>query len=494
MPDKPKAVAVLDVGKTNKKVALYGRDFRVLGEERTSFEPLDAEGLEVEDTSGLVKWFRGAVGRLARQADVSAIAITTHGATFAMLDETGRLAHPVISYTARKGEEVQEEFYATYGERDALHAKTCTPDVGFANVGKQMYYVKTRLPDVWPRVRHALFYDSYLGYELTGEMAVEPTYLGNHTYLWNFREKEWSDVGRDLGADKKFPPRFGSPWSRLGRVRDEIAAECGLSPDCAVTYGIHDSNANLVPYLAQGHSNFLLNSTGTWCVMMRPSDTLELTPEEIRARVFFNLDAFNRPVRTCIFPAGMEYDTFRGFTGLADKSNAEVVREVARERRLFVVPGVLPNASAFPGSAARVIDGEKVYALDELRSAAEPALTGLGQAYNAALNIALAIATAKMLTTCGAGKGTTVFIEGGFAKNSVYCGALATLCPEQKFMITKMKEGTSLGAAMTGWMLAEGLDMEEVGGQFKTDATEVAAQDFGELGAYVEAFRGKVAR
>jgi len=489
MPEKPKAVAVLDVGKTNKKVALYGRDFSVLGEERTSFQPLDSDGLEVEDTAGLLKWFREALSRLAQKANVGAIAITTHGATFAMLDADGRLAHPVVSYTAQKGEEVQEEFYETYGGRDTLHAQTCTPDVGFANVGKQMYYVKTRLPEVWARVRHALFYDSYLGYELTGEMAVEPTYLGNHTYLWNFRKKEWSEIARDLGADKMFPSRFDSPWSRLGPVRADIASECGLSPECAVTCGIHDSNANLVPYLAQGHSNFLLNSTGTWCVMMRPSETLELTADEIGARVFFNLDVFNRPVRTCIFPAGMEYDTFRGFTSLPDESNAEAVRDVIRDRRLFVIPGVLPSASAFPGAEARVIDGEKVYGLDALKAAAESPLTNLGQAYNAALNIALAVATAKTLASCGADKGTTVFIEGGFANNAAYCGVLAALCPEQKFMITKMKEGTSLGAAMTGWMLAEGLDIEQAGSQFKTDATEVTAEDYGDIKAYVNAFQ-----
>jgi len=494
MPVKPQTVAVLDVGKTNKKVALYDRAFSVLGEQRTTIQPLDNNGLEVEDTATLLKWFRSALGHLAREAEVRNIAITTHGATFAMLDADGRLAHPVISYTAERGAEVQEDFYAAYGDRETLHARTCTPDVGFANVGKQMYFVKTRLPEVWSRVRHALFYNSYLGYELTGGMAVEPTYLGNHTYLWNFREKKWSEVGLDLGADRLFPTSLGSPWSCLGAVRREIAAECGLSRNCTVTYGIHDSNANLVPYLAQGHSNFLLNSTGTWCVMMRPSDTLELTAAEIKARVFFNLDVFNRPVRTCIFPAGMEYDTFRGFTSLPDHSSADVVGDVIRERKLFVVPGVLPSASAFPGATPRVVDDNAVFALKDLRQAASPPLDGLGQAYNGALNIALAIATAKMLTTCGAGAGTTVFIEGGFAKNTAYCQLLAALCPEQTFLITKMKEGTSLGAAMTGWMLAEDLPLEEIGKQIHTEAVEVEPQDFPGIEEYVEAFQEQAAR
>jgi sugar (pentulose or hexulose) kinase len=488
MPVRLQAVAVLDVGKTNKKVALYDRDFSVLGEQRTTIQPLDRDGLEVEDTVSLLKWFRSALGHLAREVEVRNVAITAHGATFAMLDADGRLAHPVISYTAERGAEIQDDFYAAYGDRETLHAKTCTPDVGFANVGKQMYFVKTRLPEVWANVRHALFYNSYLGYELTGGMAVEPTYLGNHTYLWNFREKKWSQIGLDLGADRLFPTNFGSPWSCLGPVRREIAAECGLSRNCTVTYGIHDSNANLVPYLAQGHSDFLLNSTGTWCVMMRPSDTLELTPDEIKARVFFNLDVYNRPVRTCIFPAGMEYDTFRGFTSLPDHSNADVVRGVLHDRKLFVIPGVLPSASAFPGATPRVVDGSSVYALEDLRQASNPPLDGLGQPYNAALNIALAIATAKTLTTCGAQPGTTVFIEGGFAKNTAYCQLLAAMCPDQIFLIAKMREGTSLGAAMTGWMLAEGLPLDGVGKQLHAETAEIPPQPFPGLDAYVQAF------
>ena len=48
------AVAVLDIGKTNKKVSLYGRDFEVLGEERTPIETIDWQGIEVEDTERLL--------------------------------------------------------------------------------------------------------------------------------------------------------------------------------------------------------------------------------------------------------------------------------------------------------------------------------------------------------------------------------------------------------------------------------------------------------
>lgn len=485
---KPDTVAVLDVGKTNKKVTLFDRAFNAVATERATIEPREHNGLEVEDTAALLAWFQDALKRLAGGYTVRAIATTTHGATGALLDADGTLAHPVISYTAAQADEVKDEFYQAFGSRDAIHRATCAPDLGFANLAKQFYYVKTRLPDVWSRVAHALFYDSYLAYELTGEMAIEPTYLGNHTCLWDHGANDWSAVARGLGADALFPRRTLSPWDSLGAVKPGIARACGLPEDCQVTPGIHDSNANFLPYLAQGHRDFVLNSTGTWCVLMTPSDRATLTGEEIEARGLFNLDARGKQVLTYIFPAGMEYDTFRGFTELPDETTPEAVREVVEAKDLFVVPGVMPDASAFPGATPRVVYGEQEATLDTLRAQSDRPMTGLGQAYNAALNLSLALATRRMLEHCGVGEGTRVFIEGGFANNRPYCELLATLCPRQRFALTSVKEGTSFGAALTGWMMVEGLGLDAIGNEFTIDTEDVPARDFGDLAAYEARF------
>lgn len=485
---KTPAVAVLDVGKTNKKIRLYDRGFAALAEERTAIEPQMIDGLEVENTEAILAWFREAMKRLTAEHEVLAIAVSAHGATCALLNETGRLAHPVLSYTAAKGEEVVEEFYTTFGDRVRLHRETCSPDLGFANVGKHLFYIKTRSPEAWSKCRYALFYSSFLGHELTGQLGMEPTYLGNHTYLWNFAEWTWSSVGLALQADRLFPRQISSPWDCLGTVKPDLAQDCGLPPACKVTQGIHDSNANFLPYLAQGYTDFLLNSTGTWCVAMRRAERPDLTDEEIAAKVFYNLDALGKPVRTCIFPAGMEYDTFRGFTDARDENDVEAVRRVIAERSLFLVPGVLPDAAAFPGATPRVVDGGKVYPLATLQKTTGKPMASLGQAYYAALNLSLAFATRRILRICGAERGTTVFVEGGFANNPTYCELLAVLCPDLEITLTNVREGTSFGAALTAWMLAEGLSFDQIGREFEIETSRVRAQDYGDLAAYETAF------
>jgi len=481
-------VAVLDVGKTNKKASLYSHEFEVVAEERTTIGTKEYNGLEVEDTQEILPWFLEVIKKLASKYEIRAIAITTHGATFALLDEHGQLAHPVISYTSERGAEVQEEFYEVFGSRTALHRETSTADIGFCNMAKVLYFVKTRLPETWATCRHGLFYGPYFAYELTANMGLEPTYIGNHTYFWDFARKTWSSVARRLTADKLFGAKISNPWDCAGVLRSDLARDYGLPPDCKVTLGIHDSNANFLPYLAKGYDDFLLNSTGTWCVLMRNSEKVTLSDEEIKAKVFFNQDALGRPVRTSLVTLGMDYDTFGAFTDAKDMSDADVLKQVVESRDLFVIPGVLPDATAFPGAAPRVVHGDRVYMLDALQKEAGTPMTSLGQRYFAALNLGLAIATARMLSRCGIRRGTTVFIEGGFAKNSVYCTVLAALCPEQTFALTSMKEGTSFGAALTGWMAATNCSLEVIGKKFTIETTPIPYRDLGNLEAYRSAF------
>ncbi|MDX9860082.1 MAG: FGGY family carbohydrate kinase [Rhodospirillales bacterium] len=483
-------VAVLDVGKTNKKISLYDREWRVVGEERTSFAQKDFQGVEVEDTEGLLAWFRVALKKLAKDHTVRAIAITAHGATLTLLDAEGKLAFPVVSYTWPGGAVIQDEFYETFGDPVSLHRQTGTPDIGFVNMAKVLYYTKTRMPEVWARCARGLFYGPYLAYELSGGMGLEPTFPGNHTYLWDFHRGDWSDVAIKLGADKLFGLPMAPPWDVIGNVKPDVAEECGVPADCKMTLGIHDSNANFLPYLAKGYSEFLLISSGTWGVLMRPADSANLSDEEIAAKVFFNQDVLARPVRTSLLTLGMDYDAFRAGTELKDQSTPDDVRKVVNERKLFVVPGAIPEATAFPGSPARVVNGDSEVTLEALRRDGGTPFTGLGQDYYAALALGLAIATKKMLGYCRVTPGTVVFIEGGFAKNSAYCSALAALCPEQRFCLTAMKEGTAFGAAITGWMAADNLTLEQVGERFEIETTDVPRADLGDIAAYeAEMFR-----
>ena len=484
---RTEVVAVLDIGKTNKKIALYDRGFAMVAEERRGIETKIWQGIEVEDTETLWRWFREALKKLAAEYTIRSIAVSAHGATFVLLDEAGELALPVISYTAAVGAEVQEEFYAAFGAAAALHAECATPDIGFCNMAKVLYYIKTRLPESWARAAHGLFYGPYFGHALTGKRGLEPTFPGNHMYFWDFEAKGWGRVARELGADQLFDAPLQAPWESLGVVKPSLAKACGLPEDCQVTLGIHDSNANFLPYLAKGYEDFLLNSTGTWAVLMRPSASDRLSEAQVAAGIFFNQDALARPVATSLLTLGLDYDTFRGFSRGKDENDMAALAAVVAEQEIFIIPGVLEGASAFPKAGPQLIVGADRYPLAAL--AADGAVAeALGQRYFAALNLACALATEKKLGVCNLHAGTEVFIEGGFAKNGAYCGLLAALCGEQRFALTSMTEGTSFGAAITGWMLAEGKSLAAIGGAFEIETRPIAPLAVEGLAGYRAAY------
>ncbi len=489
MPAKPPCVLVLDVGKTNKKVALYDRDFHVLAEARLPLGTADWNGLEVERTGDMLAWFRERLRAFAANFDIRAISVTAHGATLALLDESGRLAMPVVSYTASVGHDVQDEFYEQYGARSALLRETGSADIGFCNMAKVLHYVRTRRSETWARVRHGLFYASYFAYELTGMMAMEPTFIGNHSYLWDFARNDWSRIARDLGAHELFAKPMRNSWDALGPLRGDWARDCGVGPDCVVAAGIHDSNANLLPYLARERSDFVLASTGTWCVLMRPVDTPRLTDAQVDANVFFNLSATRKPVLTGLLPAGMEYETFASFSPHADAQDFAALNHVVSERRIVVVPGTLPDVPLFPGATPGLFVDRARYPLDALRSGLARGIVGeLAQQYFAALNASLAIATQRALAPLGAPRGATIYIEGGFAANEVYCRLLATLCPQFRWVRTHHKEGTSFGAAVAGWAAAERVDPNRLAGRFKIESQPIPPLQALDVEQYSRAF------
>lgn len=484
---KQSVTAVLDVGKTNKKIVLFDANLKIIDQKRRAFDAVLKDGLEVEDTAGLKEWMKDTFREFSGKYNIRGIGITTHGATVALLDKSGELAHPVISYTCPAGAGIANEFFATYGDERKLHSETCTADFGFINVGKILHFMKTRLPEAWKKAECALMYPQYFAYLLTGEKAVEPTYLGNHTYLWDFAKNSWSSVAKTMGADKLFPSRKISAWDCIGTVTEEWVRDCGLSPDCKVSAGIHDSNASILPYFARGYKGFTLNSTGTWCVGMRTADTALLRDDELSTKTFFNLDAFSRPLKTVIFLGGMEREKFLELAGIKDSYDMQRLMEVVARNELFLIPGFVQDGAIFPGSRPRLVMGKNEFPAKVL-SPEHAALKSAGAHYSQALNLSLALQTKAMLKLLGALNEGDIFVEGGFMKNSEYNAILAALCPNNRIATTDLTEATSFGAAMTVQAMIENISIMDLSDRFNIGIHEHKPADLPGLQAYENRF------
>jgi len=415
-------VAVIDVGKTNVKLALA--DAKTLAEGAVITRKntvLPGPPWPHFDHEAIWAFLLEGLAGFHHSHRVSAISITTHGAACALINADGDLAAPILDYehtgpdlTARAYDALRPGFEETGSPRLAAGL----------NIGAQLHWQFHTQPDLWARVQHVLTYPQYWGYRLTGEVATDVTSLGCHTDLWNPFARAPSALVQRLGLSAALaPPR--RPGEVLGQLLPGIAARTGLPATTPVHCGIHDSNASLLPHLARNEAPFGVVSTGTWVIAMAVGGAnLALDPGR---DVLVNVNALGDPVPSARFMGGREHDLLMVGTSTppSDTDIASVL-----DAKLMLLPAVVPTSGPYQGRQANWIGSEP-----PLKSGAR----------TLAVSYYLALMTARCLALIG--HRGPVHVEGPFATNPGYLAMLASATGEAVFALPS-RTGTSQGAAM----------------------------------------------
>ena len=494
------AIAVIDIGMTNKKLAIYDDSLCQLDAKYRVFEPLIVKGLECHDLDAMEEWFLDQLAAAGREYPVRAIAVSTHGATFTCLGKDGRVALPCVFYTHEPGKEFHRRFYETFGPAEELQARTGTPAFeAMINPAKGIYFAREQFPDEFQNVTSVLPYSQYWGFRLTGRTGVENTYMGCHTYLWDQVDGCLSSVAEKLGIAQLLPDNLNDSWDVLGNISTGVAERTGLPPGTIVTMGIHDSNASLLPHFAKiGETGFTLNSTGTWCVIMNPVKEYGFAPEELGKVVFFNISAFGTPVKTAIFLGGQEFETWSKILMAAHKRedlpsyNEGLYRKILEEADCFLLPELLAGTGQFPGSKPCVVEGGKVWPFEEICSGRMPPCFGDYEKGLAVLRISLVMQSLVAFERTGLQPGSVIITEGGFRKDKAYNRLLSAAYRDNKVYVTDIAEATALGAAMMAKLALTGTSLSELASDLEIEYQEVEKSDMPELFSYREAWVGQV--
>ena len=401
---RPPAIAVIDIGKSNAKLALVDHATRGVIAARATANTVVNDGLYPHyDVERLWGWIVGGLSAFAKDAEITTISVTTHGACFVLLagDE---LALPVLDYEFTGPESVRDAYDKARGE----FSETLSPDLpNGLNAGRQIYWQSRTYPAEVAKVDSILPYPQYWAWRLSGAKVAEASSLGCHTDLWNPRAGAYSRLAMVEGWNELFPPRV-KPWDTVGTVLPEVARATGLAATTRVVAGIHDSNASLLPHLMARPLPFSVLSTGTWMVVFAPGGNLDgLDP---RRDCLANVDAFGRAIPSSRFMAGREYETLAGDVfAFRDEVTTDVVAH-----ELMALPTFAPRTGPFgAGEGNWVQDGAII---------ANPALLAPLQRA-AAASLYTALVTEVCLELAGA-RGTVV-VEGPFAHNELFLAALA---------------------------------------------------------------------
>ena len=410
-------VAVLDIGKTNVKLALFDQG-RLLWEKSAPNRVLPGPHYPQEDVESAWSFFLDALREAARTHQISAIVPTAHGAAGALIGESD-LAAPVMDYEFAGVEAIEPD----YAKLRPPFSESLSPKVPAGlNLGRQLAYQKWRCPDLFAKARHFVGYPQYWAWRLSGVAVSEVTTLAAHTDLWAPRQGQVSSLTKALDVDHLLPP-MRRAFDPLGPIKPEIAALTGLASKTPVYCGIHDSNASLLPYLVSRQAPFTVLSTGTWVILMSVGLSLDqLDPHD---DTLANVDALGRPIACGRFMGGREYAIIADGRGNPDLDAIERV--------------IASGAMALPCFSGQ--GGPYAATKGAIRGEVAPRdRTALATLY-------CALISDLMLTRMGATTGDLI-VEGTFAGNLPFCQTLGALRPTQRMFGAEDAAGTARGAAM----------------------------------------------
>lgn len=412
-------VAVIDIGKTNAKLAVVDTGgMREIGVLTRPNKVIDSGPFPHFDVDGIWRFVLEGLKALHAAHGIGAISVTTHGASGALLDGEGSLACPILDYEHDGPDALAPEY-------DALRpdfSETGSPRLPKGlNLGAQLHWLLETQRGLDGRMRRFVTYPQFWSGRLSGTYRCDYSSLGCHTDLWAPNVGRLSGLADTLSLRSRIQP-VARAATRLGPALPEVTRITGLGADTPVYCGIHDSNASLLPHLIGRSPPFAVVSTGTWVVAMAVGGAPpELAPER---DTLTNVDAYGRPVPSARFMGGREFERLRGETSEPGAADVEAVLSGKR----LLLPAIERGSGPFPGRVGGwrdpdIAPGEKFVALSYY----------------------LALMTTECLGLIGAA-GPTI-VEGPFARNTIYLDMLAA-ATGREVVPSVTTTGTSVGAAI----------------------------------------------
>jgi sugar (pentulose or hexulose) kinase len=426
MPAQP-VIAILDVGKTNKKLLLFNEQYEVVHEQTARFaEITDEDGFPCENLDSLWASVHDSLRIVFRKRSVSikAINIAAYGASLVYIDEKGEPLAPLCNYLKPYPEALQQKLHAAYGGREAFAVATASPVLGSLNSGLQLYRTKEENPSRFQNIKYALHLPQYISYLITGQAYSDITSIGCHTALWDFDKGAYHAWVEGEGLLPKLAPL---------RATNDALASSYMNQPCAVGVGVHDSSAALIPYMVHFQEPFVLISTGTWCISLNPFNTAPLTAAELAQDCLCYLNYKGQPVKAARFFAGPVYE--EGVKHICEHfgQSSGRYRNVPFETAVFAA--LKGKAAAWENEKDSFFERD-LNRFDTDAEAYHQLMLDLVKLQCRSTNLVLDNSVKR------------IFVDGGFSKNPVYMNLLATCYPDKEIYAASMAQGTALGAAL----------------------------------------------
>ncbi len=427
-----KITVVFDIGRTNKKYVLFDENYQVVEEFSENLpETIDEDGFPTENLSLLTQWVKNNWQQILSDPryTVKAVNAAAYGASFVHLDENYEPVAPLYSYLKPMPEAIAEQFYSTHGKPEDIAIQTGSPSMGFLNSGLQLYWLKYAHPEVFKKIKTSLHLPQYIIYLLTGRKVNEYTSLGCHTALWSFEMMGYHNWVTTEAIHRLFPPTIAA--SSFIYRRDKATIQSG--------FGLHDSSSALLPYRISFKDSFILISTGTWCINFNPYNARPLTYDQLASDCLHYMNTEGSGVKASRLFLGREHDHQVERIAQYFGVDRNFYKAVPYNADLLAAVDTPFYPACMEGNGPRPEKQEHLWDITAYTSP-EAAYHGLLKGLTELLFISLELVGVQDVSS--------LYIDGGFARNPIFTRLIAQRYPNHKVHTSELPQATSLGAAL----------------------------------------------
>ncbi len=475
------------------------------------------DGYLYNDIPDTIKLIINKLPKFKYTNKIKIIVPVVRGATIDLLDNNLKLLRKVTDIkTGKKRVGVQSYSSPLSAESHKAFNEIASPEERYYFVGSDMNngLIPARTIIDWvikkPQLLKTARYIAFLP-EIIGSFFIdnnrknfspEITYTACHTCLYDFKEKDWSNIAKKIDRfvyqkigkrliGNLIPQKIKFSYDELGKISSEIATKTKINKSATILHGIHDSTSGDIPIIANflalnlPEKNLLHFQAGSFGMARYIQMTEEFKPKckkgnkelnnislpenGLHKGILLQGDFFGNRVITAMTPIGYEFAFYKElfskrlgfkFENKYEQINIDLISKILK-KGYFIIPGsrkLGKNTGQFPNAKGRIIEPEDKDS--KTKNSIYDDKTGNLAYYT--LNLSTAIQAFIGIKTIINNKKMPIILSGGGAKDKLFTKILTTLLEGYKVFIIKTKDGNiasetaSDGGAMVGKAYLEG--------------------------------------
>ncbi|OWF85448.1 L-fuculokinase [Yersinia kristensenii] len=198
------------------------------------------------------------------QCKIHALTVTTFGVDGALVDASGNMLYPIISWKCPRTIAIMEDI-SRYMSAEKLQQISGIGQFSFNTLYK-LIWLQENKPDLVEQAHAWLFISSLINQRLTGEFTTDRTMAGT-SQLLDVKREQFSDaILQKIGIQADLFPPMVAAGEVIGQLLPSIAADLGLPAGLPVISAGHDTQFALFGSGADLDQPVL--SSGTWEILM----------------------------------------------------------------------------------------------------------------------------------------------------------------------------------------------------------------------------------